>query len=342
LKIVSEPYSRKTPTERIFIRPLTLTVKTKLQTLGFCVLLTITPLGLAQETPVPDPAKEPVFAVEGGLGIGLWPLRGPKGLIRIYAPLLGVEPPAMVNFIAVEPIVNWQKGFSELEKLDFKVTQAKRTGQGLEYRISTGLFQNGANLDVIVRLDRDKPEEVYFQVFSNDQAAYPFAVILTATMGNYAGLREVWLANGPVHTSDMWVAPIPRKPWGEGFSPHREFYPLTLRQADGWVMAAASPDASGAPAHNTEASSHWHYKGRVATQYWKARPADKLRLRVNARATYWGGTADISGGPAIENFEFAAPFKQGQEFIFGVSEKTPSELGFSKPARPALKQESNQ
>jgi hypothetical protein len=317
-------------------------VKTGLQTLELIILLAFFTQGAAQEIPVPDPGKEPVFATEGGLGIGLWPLKGPKGLIRIYAPSLGVEPPDMINFIAVEPVVDWQKGLSEIEELDFKIVHSRRTDRGLEYRMATGLYKNGADLEIEIRLDRDTPDEIHFQVFTTDSGKPPFAVILTATMGNYSGLREIWLANGPVHARHMWVAPIPKDSRFGGFAPHREFYPPTLHKAGGWVIAAATPDATGAPVANPEAARHWHYMGRTATQYWKARPIEKLRLRVNARATYWGSNADIHGGPAIENFEFAAPFRQGQEFIFGVTEKTPIELGFKGRANPAIGKDQRQ
>jgi hypothetical protein len=310
-------------------------VKTTPPTLVLCALLALSTPGVAQQEAAPDPGAAPVFATEGGLGIGLWPLRGPKGLIRVYAPSVGVEPPNMINFIAVEPVVDLQKGLSEIEELEFSITEALRTDRGLEYRMTTGRFRNGAELEVVIRLDHDTPEEIHFQVFTTDVGKPPQAVILTATMGNFAGLREVWTANGPVHARDMWIAPIPKDPYFEGFAPHREFYPPTLHEADGWIMAAATPDATGAPAANPEAASHWHYKGRTATQYWKTRAIEKLRLRVNARATYWGSTADIHGGPAIENFEFAAPFKLGLEFIFGVTQKTPIALGF-KRRTPAL------
>jgi hypothetical protein len=327
--IVYEPYFVRTPSEP--------TAQRTMRSAAFLLAITIAPVlsapGAAQSEQAPDPSAAPVFAAEGGLGIGLWPLKGPKGLIRIYAPSLGVEPPNVINFIAVEPVVGFQKGLSEIEELEFSITESRRTDEGLEYRMATGRYEIGADLEIVIRLHRDTPEEIRFQVFSTVRGKTPLAVILTATMGNYAGLREVWTANGPVHARTMWVEPIPKAPYFKGFATHREFYPPTLHEADGWIMAAATPDATGAPVPNPEAAPHWNFKGRIATQYWKTRPIEMLRLRVNARSSYWGGTAEILGGPAIENFEFAAPFVDGQEFVFGVTERTPVELGFEDRTR---------
>src|SRR5262245_27497923 len=61
-------------------------------------------------------AAEPVWGVKGGIAVGLWPTPGPRGLIRVYAPYLGQPRPRMINFIAVEPIVDQARGLSELER----------------------------------------------------------------------------------------------------------------------------------------------------------------------------------------------------------------------------------
>jgi hypothetical protein len=63
-----------------------------------------------------------VWGVEGGLQFALHPGGftkgdgGPRGLIRIGYPTLMNGGYDLINFIAVEPIVNKSKGFSELEK----------------------------------------------------------------------------------------------------------------------------------------------------------------------------------------------------------------------------------
>jgi len=58
---------------------------------------------------------QPVWGHADGLRVGLAPMPGPRGLLRIYAPYLGHPPERMINFIAVEPIVvgHGRRGFSE-------------------------------------------------------------------------------------------------------------------------------------------------------------------------------------------------------------------------------------
>ncbi len=82
--------------------------------------------------PSKEKIAEPVWGIKNGIAIGLWPTRGPRGLIRVYAPYLGHKPQRVVNFIAVEPIVDEKRGFSELEKSDFDNIQGKAMWSGNE------------------------------------------------------------------------------------------------------------------------------------------------------------------------------------------------------------------
>src|SRR5262249_52406942 len=66
--------------------------------------------------PVAGASSDPVWGVEGGLSLGLWPTSGPRGLIRVYAPFLGQPPGRMVHFIAIEPVINGIRAQSELDK----------------------------------------------------------------------------------------------------------------------------------------------------------------------------------------------------------------------------------
>ena len=58
-----------------------------------------------------------IWGHSNGMRVGLAPMPGPYGLLRIYTPYLGLEEGQMLNFIAVEPIPSGmsQRGFSELE-----------------------------------------------------------------------------------------------------------------------------------------------------------------------------------------------------------------------------------
>ena len=52
-------------------------------------------------------------------------------------------------------------------------------------------------------------------------------------------------------------------------------------------------------------------------------------VRVNGRAAYWGTLAPIPGGVAFENFELIERYEPGVESAFGVTLKTPKEMGWT-------------
>ncbi len=63
-----------------------------------------------------------------------------------------------------------------------------------------------------------------------------------------------------------------------------------------------------------------------------------LVARVNARKTYWASHAANPGGAAWEKFELVAPFRPGQEFVFGITPDLPTALGFlHRQAPPKLR-----
>jgi hypothetical protein len=49
---------------------------------------------------------------------------------------------------------------------------------------------------------------------------------------------------------------------------------------------------------------------------------------VNGRYTYWRSKQPVPGGIAFENFELKQRFREGQTFVFGITRRTPRELGF--------------
>jgi hypothetical protein len=311
--------------------------------------------------PASGGAAEPVWGVKGGISVGLWPTSGPRGLIRIYTPYLGQPRLRTLNFIAVEPIVGDARGLSELERSDLDETAGKAmwTGDELEddpkprppwrpaagrigkigdvpsltFFLSVERFENGAQPIVQVILRGDRPHEVGFRVFTSPGGAPMRACVLTATMGNYARLRSLWLADRVLDARRLWGDSQPDR-WG--FLPARARRVDAMLVVDGEAIVAATtdePDPEGA-VYADEVPPWWRYRGRTATQYWRASAREDLVVRVNGRRTYWGTDAAISGGLAYENFELETPFKAGQEFRFGVTPDGPEALGFDPAPRP--------
>jgi hypothetical protein len=334
-----------------------------------CLLITI----LATDDPAPPvedgpwirPADsdlaEPIWGHRDGLRIGLWPTPGPRGLLRIYAPYLDQPRLRVINFIAVEPIVTRGRGLSELERsardrrpgkvfessdeLEGAPQPPTSPARGRVVRLDDGTealtvfihvepFENGARPIIQLIFRADRPREVELRVHSAPGGAAMKSCILTATMGNFARLRNVWLRDEVVHASQVWPD-FRADNWG--FSPH-ETWPLDRLRIDGdeAIVAATTDEADPSKAeYDNDVARHWHYVGRPATQYWRAPVQDGLVARVNGRAVYWASKARIPGGVSFENFEMEAPFQAGQRFTFGVTLDPPTALGFERPKRDA-------
>jgi hypothetical protein len=308
--------------------------------------------------PAPGRNAEPYWGVRGGIAVGLWPTGGPRGLLRIYTPYLGQPRLRMINFIAVEPIVQGRRGFSELERSKQDGTAGKamwtsderdpgqaprdprepahgrivRVGaaEALHFYVHVEPFANGARPVVEVTLRQDRPHEVGFRLFADPGGASMQACILTATMGNYARMRRLWLKDEVVEAAALWPTFQPDR---LGFAPHRKFELARLPRRSEDVLVAAAPDEPDPEKANYAADvpKHWRYQGRFATQYWRAPVQASLVARVNGRTTYWATAAPIPGGVAIENLELEAPFRAGQEFTFGVVPGGPEGLGLKDP-----------
>jgi len=306
--------------------------------------------------PAAATAAEPFWGIKGGIGVGIWPTGGPRGLIRVYTPYLGQGPRRVMNFVAVEPVARGSRGLSELEPsaLDRAVGKAMWTGDALEddpkprppWQPARGVigsaggkktlsfylyvepFHNGARPVVEVQLRADRPHEIAFRVYSARRGVPMRACILTATMGNYARLRRLWLKDRIVDARVLYGSA--RFDFANGFAQHRQWGAGELLVVDGEAVVAARPDEPN-PARATYASDvepHWHYVGQTATQFWRAPAQRDLAARVNARKTYWASHAAIPGGASFENFELEAPFRPGQEFVFGITPDLPAALGF--------------
>jgi len=297
---------------------------------------------------------KPIWGVEGGLVWAIPPGMGnnhPRGLIRLAYPILSNQVYELVNFIAIEPVVGGRRGYSEMETSSLDGVQGKRlwsdttnslilTGYAdgksnspalpneMVVKVSVEKFANGAHVNLVVRQRAAAPDEIELSVFTEPDSAPLDYCILTATMGNFARARQIWLKDKVV--SSLRLYPDYKD---SGFAPTRKF-PLAqlLAAPDGRRLAAITTDEENpAAAFPFPGKTWWYYGGVPVTQYWAkpAGPVDAdLTVAVNGRYTYWRSQQPVPGGIAFENFEFNERFKEGQTFVFGITRRTPRELGF--------------
>jgi hypothetical protein len=315
----------------------------------------------------PTPAKtwvrgvhegmRPCWGISGGLVFGIHPgdAKGdgePRGLIRIFSPVLPGGKYDLINFIAVEPIVDGRRGFSEMERSRLDGVQGKRmwtaggTGdprsggkmdagkisrlpngmEQLELRLHVEKFDNGAHLDLVIRQRSDRPDEIEMTLRAQPGGKPPQYAVLSATMGNKARARLLWLSDGPVSAAKLYPGFS-----GDGFGETKIFgYRQIGKTTDGDALSAITTDEADPSKARVARMDGWYYGGRKVTQYWrksKGTFGKELQTAVNVRRIYWGMQLPIPGGPAFENFEMRDPFREGQQFRFGVTRKSPTELG---------------
>jgi hypothetical protein len=199
----------------------------------------------------------------------------------------------------------------------------------LEVTLRVAKFDNGAHVRLVVSQRSDAPDEIQFVIHAEPDSAAMDYCILTATMGNMARTRLLWLRDEIV--SSLKLYPDYRD---TGFAQHT-FYPLGRlhRTASGDVLVEVTTDEENpAAAFPFPGTRHWYYSGSKVTQYWKKPRGvfrDDLYAAVNARYTYWQSSQPIPGGIAFENFELRERFHEGQRFIFGITRKTPGQLGMT-------------
>jgi hypothetical protein len=290
-----------------------------------------------------------VWGIRGHLLWGLAPPTGkpqdgPRGLIRLRYPVLPDGAYDLLNFIAVEPIVAGRKGFSELERsrLDdlpgkrFWVAAPDLTGEQaakmlggrltrddsdvetLTVEIQIEPFDNGAHVRLTVAQRSDVPDEIQLTIHQQPDSAPMTYCILTATMGNKARARRLWLDDRAVSSLELY--PDYRE---SAFTRHRLFgLDQLYRNAAGDVLAAITTDEREPSAVEPfPRRTHWYYGGFPVAQYWR-KPAgtwrDDLHVAVNGRYTYWMSQRPIPGGISFENFDFRERFYDGQRFHFGI------------------------
>ncbi len=289
--------------------------------------------------------REPRWGHPDGMQLGLHPLSGPRGLLRLYTPYLDQPRDRLLNFIAVEPIPAGEtaRGFSELERSRLDDVPGLRMWtaddatdatprdprdpargrvevvDGVERLVVDVLvepFANGADVWVGVEFRADRPHEVSVAAYRRDGSAELETCVLTATMGNWARLRMLGLAGRDVSAGELW--PEYRD---IHFAEHAVFGVDELRHEGDAVVVSAVPDeeAPHTAEHAPGTAEHWRYVGRRAVQTWRAEEPDPaLVAQVNGRYTYWMSEHPIPGGIAFENFELVEPFRQGRAFTFSV------------------------
>jgi hypothetical protein len=308
--------------------------------------------------------NQPVWGIRGGV---LWAVAPggfragePRGLIRLGYPVLAGERCDLINFIAIEPIVRGHRAFSELERSGFDGLPGKRIWaadavgrdgktaglvpgrlekvtnevEALAVSLQVEPFDNGAHVRLTIRQRSDRPDEIELDLFAEPDSAALDYCVLTATMGNMARTRLLWLKDDLVHSRTLY--PTYRE---ADFAPQTLFpLPRLHRNAEGDVLVALTNDeADPAAVFPFPGSQLWHYGGAKVTQFWR-KPAgafrNDLQAAVNARYTYWLSRRPIPGGIAFENFELRERFYDGQKFVFGITRQTPEALGFGNRKAP--------
>ncbi len=210
-------------------------------------------------------------------------------------------------------------------------------GRVLTFAIQVEPFANGARPVLEVSLFENMPKRVRFRIFS--AGGLPMQqCTLTATMGNLARCRNLWLERGAVHSPALY--PGFR---GDGFAEKRLYNLNELhRTPAGDVVLPVTPDEfepSEVWPLPSNSANPWHYPGKWMTQYWLKRKGNfdqSLKGRVNGRQSYWQTGASLPGGVAFENFEFRENFREGQEIWFGYTYDSPAKaFGFGYDLCPS-------
>ena len=270
----------------------------------------------------------------------------------MYAPYLELDSLKMINFIALEPIVSGsdERGFSELEQSGLDNVHGKRfwsansassteprsvnecaTGfieevngvEALTVYVHSEPFISGANVYVRIRFYGDKPYEVELTSYAREDSPSLDNFVLTATMGNFARLRHLFLKDTVKSSLKIWPDYTDDHFAEHDYTSSSEM--ITDNEGSVYFVSAPNEEDPTVATYAEDTKQHWKYRGKKATQYWKKKnPSEDLNGLVNGRYTYWASTATIPGGISFENFEFKEPFKNGAVCYFGVNPSPPT------------------
>lgn len=282
----------------------------------------------------PSNEKAPsVWGIHNGIVFALWPYDvesarsamggGPRGLIRVGYEFNGNT--YLINFIAIEPVVNGKWEFSEISpsKVDGQWGKLMWAGnednsgkyypsalnsgtithpdsmhpevEQLSVYIYMEQFLNGAYPYFKISIRNDRPEEIGIEIFNQKNSAAMERCALTATMGNYSRLRLLYLKDKVVDSRELYKGFD-----GIDFIEKEGYYSgQLLKDKNGNFIAIASGDesfdqlASWPQTADYLAHSGWRYRPFFKlTQYWRKENSgndSSLHVRVNGRAKYWSG-----------------------------------------------------
>ncbi len=278
-----------------------------------------------------SPAK---WGMCNGLVIGLWPTHvgtffqgtrgGPRGLLRIGYNLHGRT--YLINYIAIEPVVNGKKEYSEISpsRVDGKIGKfiwaSKDTTQRkfypsaitrgtithpdpdhpnveqLSFYLFMEKFLNGAHPYLKVTIRSDRPNEIGFQIFNQKDSAPMEQCPLTATMGNYSRIRLLYMKDKIIDSRKLYkgfdgIHFVEKEPYSADklIKTDKGYYIALAATNESFSELASWPQDS-----SYLSKQHWRYRPPFkVTQYWKtkvtARSNSSLHVRVNGRAKYWSG-----------------------------------------------------
>lgn len=286
--------------------------------------------------------NEPVWGHKNGIRIGIAPTPGPRGLVRIYTPYLGLKDQKVFNFLAIEPIAKntSKRGFSEMEMSLLDEVRGKRFwssndslskkplteiangviasidgDQTLTIFIFSETFENGAKPYLRIRFFENRPYEFEVAAYTQPTSVDLEHLIITATMGNFARLRKLYLNESIKLSLDLW--PTYK---GSAFTEH-DFTPVQDMihdsQGNAYFIATSDEKDLVKVSYSDGTKEHWKYQGMPAVQYWRRDdPPPSLKGLVNGRYVYWASESAIPGGISFENFELVEPFENGVKYIY--------------------------
>ncbi len=314
----------------------------------------------------PEKPGDPlIYGIKNGIVIALHPAAldgrkhgGPRGLFRVGYQEDGKY--HLINYIAVEPLVGLQQGFSELEKggdgqpgkrfwigdalsnggierMGHTAGHVEETpaGRVLSFIVHVEPFTSGARPVIEVSFHEKMPQRVRFRTYSVAGGKAMQRCVLTATMANQSRCRYLWLRSSAEYAPALYAGYT-----GNDFVEKGPYQLADLwRTKCGDVVAVISPDEFEPREVWPLPSDAWHHDGNWTAQFW-LKPAgtfdQSLHCRVNGRRVYWASEVPIPGGIAYENFELREDFHAGQEVWFGYTTESPARVfGFRYDAAPA-------